>query len=76
MERRLDMSGHELGWCRTYSLRAIVRPTPGERILVDNNVVDVSTLHSKILDAVVMPRFLDLILCAVAKQTLASQCIL
>ena len=55
--RRLDMSSHELGWCRTYSLRAIVRPTPGERILVDNNVVDVRTLHNKNLVAVLMARF-------------------
>ena len=36
--RRLDMFSHELEWCRTSSLRAIVRPTPGQPILVEDSV--------------------------------------
>ena len=31
-QRILDMSNHRHGWCRTYSLRATVRPTPGQAI--------------------------------------------
>ena len=54
----LDMSNHKHGWCRTYSVRATVRPTPGQVIKgVEANVVDVSTLHNKTLSAVVSPRF-------------------